>query len=210
MVEDNKHLNKKCFIIGGGESIKRLVDDGLNLPKLFSKEITIGTNKSYLLGKSTYHVAMDYDYFSKDKENLIKQNLYVSDNIHIHEKKLNSIKRLGRTKIISKSIEEGLYYGKSTGYFAMNLANVLGCNPIYLLGIDLIGLHFHEGYGANKDLQLPREHKVIENELRAGIKYLTGELGIEVISLSDCSRLNNIIPYDPSVLVAYGYDILKK
>lgn len=211
MIEDKKHLNKRCFVIGGGESIKFLIDNGLDIAKLFVNEITIGTNKSYLLGRSTYHVVMDFDYFNKDKENLIKQNLYVSDNIwnNAHDLSLKPIKRLGRTpNIISKSFQDGFYYGKSTGYLAMNLANVLGCNPIYLLGIDLMGLHFHVGYGAIKDQRLPKEHRIIENEFRVGIEFLI-KSGKKIISLSDCSRLNDIIPFDPSILRKYGYNGVK-
>lgn len=209
MVEDNKYLNRRCFVIGGGESIKMLEEKGLDIKKLFANEITIGTNKSYLLGKSTYHVVMDNDYFQKDKEILKKQNLFVSDSIwnNSHDPSLRPIKRLASktNRIISKSFNDGLYYGRSTGYLAMNLANVLGCNPIYLMGIDLVGFHFHKGYGAEKDLRLPREHRVIENELRSGIKYLLDQ-GIKVISLSEISKLNDIIPYNPSILKTYGWN----
>lgn len=208
-IEDKKFLNKRCFIIGGGESIKTLESKGLNVQKLLEKEVTIGTNKSYLLGKSTYHLCMDYDYFLTDKDNLLRQNLYVSDNIwnNSPELRLRPIKRLGTktSKIISNSFNEGLYYGRSTGYLAMNLANVLGCNPIYLLGIDLVGYHFHEGYGSKKDLKLPKEHKVIEKELRAGIQYLQS-MGVKVISLSDISQLNDIITYNPAILKLYGWN----
>lgn len=209
MIEDGKYLNRRCFIIGGGESIKNLEEKGLNVKNLIANEITVGMNRSYLLGKSTYHVAMDIDYFNKDKEILKKQNLFVSDSIwnNAHDPSLRPVKRLtNRTsKIISKSFNDGLYYGRSTGYLAMNLANILGCNPIYLLGIDLIGLHFHKGYGPDKDLRLPKEHKVIENEFRAGIKYLL-DLGVKVISLSEISRLNDIIPYNPAILKTYGWN----
>jgi hypothetical protein len=205
-IENEKYLNSRGFVIGGGESIKGLIESGLNISKLLANEVTIGTNKSHLLGKSTYHLVMDVDYFKTDKENLLKQNLYVSDTIWTNcpDLKLRPIKRLGvkTSKIISKSFEEGLYYGRSTGYLAMNLAHILGCNPIYLLGIDLVGFHFHQGYGERKDQRLPREHRVIENELRAGIKFLQ-DIGIEVVSLSSVSRLNDIIPYDISILSQY-------
>jgi hypothetical protein len=208
MIEDKKHSNQRCFIIGGGESIKTLEEKGLNVKRLLENEITIGTNKSYLLGKSSYHVVMDKDYFVTDRENLLKQNLFVSDNIwnNCPDLRLRPIRRLNSktSKIISNSFNEGLYYGRSTGYLAMNLANVLGCNPIYLLGIDLKGFHFHEGYGKEKDQTLPKEHKVIEKELRSGIKYLQN-LGVKVISLSDISSLNDIIPYNPAILKLYGW-----
>jgi hypothetical protein len=144
---------------------------------------------------------MDFDYFSIDKENLLKQNLYVSDNIwnNAHNPDLKPIKRLNKTKIISKSFQDGLCYGRSTGYMAMNLAYILGCNPIYFIGIDLVGLHFHKGYGADRDQMLAKENKIIEGEFRVGIKYLT-DLGVKIISLSECSKLNDIISFDPSIL----------
>lgn len=207
------YQDRRGFVIGGGESIKVLENKGLNLRKLLTDEITIGTNKSYRVGKSNYHVAMDLPYFDSDSKNLLKQNLYVSDIIFDNRQgrfpELKKIQRLSNTtKYCSDSFDEGLYYGKSTGYLAMNIANILGCNPIYLLGIDLVGYHFHEGYGNDKDKRLAKEHKVIEKEFRTGIRFLQ-ERGINVISLSDTSKLNDIIPYDPSILKLYGWHACK-
>lgn len=205
------YQDRRGFVIGGGESIKALESKGLNIRKLLNEEISVGTNKSYKVGKSTYHVAMDLPYFDSDVKNLLKQNLYVSDVIYDNrhtQYELRKIKRLSTAKYISDCFEEGLYYGKSTGYLAMNIANILGCNPIYLLGIDLVGYHFHEGYGTDRDKRLAKEHKVIEKEFRTGIKFLQ-EMGIQVISLSDISKLNDIIPYDPSILKLYGWHACK-
>ena len=87
----------------------------------------------------------------------------------------------------------------------MNLAYSLGCRDIYLLGIDLKGLHFHEGYGSEKDARLPKEHQVIESEFRDGIKCLLDK-GVRVTSLSPISKLNDILTFNPSLLHQYGWE----
>ena len=81
--------NKRCFIIGGGESLYTLSCQGFQLEELIEKEITIGTNKSYMYGKSTYHIVMDNPYFQSDKENLLKQNLIVTAPIGKQNPNLN-------------------------------------------------------------------------------------------------------------------------
>lgn len=201
------HQGVRGFVIGGGESIKILQKQGLDIEHLIRNEITIGTNKSYLLGKSTYHVAMDAPYFKSDEANLIGlPNLYVSDMIGFEYPNLKVLKRLtGKGyNIISESFEEGIYYGKSSGYIALNLANILGLNPIYLLGIDLVGKHFHAGYGPKADTKLPKDHNNIEREFRKGIAEL-GRRDVKVISLSNVSSLNDVISYNPYILEEYGW-----
>ena len=199
--------NKRCFIIGGGESLYTLSCQGFQLEELIEKEITIGTNKSYMYGKSTYHVVMDNPYFQSDKENLLKQNLVVTAPIGKQNPNLNLTVAESLTKgnPISESFDQGLFYGRSSGYTAMNLAYSLGCRDIYLLGIDLKGLHFHEGYGSEKDARLPKEHQVIESEFRDGIKCLLDK-GVRVTSLSPISKLNDLIKFNPSLLTYYGWE----
>lgn len=48
------------------------------------------------------------------------------------------------------TLEEGLINGPLTGLTAIHLADVLGANPIYLLGFDMhpAGGHFHDEYAA--------------------------------------------------------------
>ena len=47
----------------------------------------------------------------------------------------------------TKTLEAGLYHGNNSGYAAINLALLLGADPIYLLGYDMKGPgHYHDGY----------------------------------------------------------------
>lgn len=208
---DKIHIGKRGFVIGGGESINTLIKNGLDIKKLLRNEITIGTNRSYLLGTSTYHTAMDPPYFREDADKLfsLNTNLLVTDMIgheYSDSSKLTILKRVNYkgSNIISESFADGIYYGKSTGYIAMNVAHVLGLNPIYLLGLDLVGYHFHKGYGKSKDSKLHKDHANIEKEFRNGIKEL-GIRGTKVISLSSISVLNDIISYNPNILEEYGW-----
>lgn len=55
---------------------------------------------------------------------------------------------------------ERLGFGKNTGFIAMNLADVLGAGQIRLLGFDLQGKWWHDGYGdLSPDESVHEEHK---------------------------------------------------
>lgn len=50
-----------------------------------------------------------------------------------------------------RTLAEGIGCGGNSGFAALNLADVLGADPIYLLGFDMKGengkvTHFHDGY----------------------------------------------------------------
>jgi len=202
----NIHKDKRCFILGGGESIKEWTAKGINFKKIIDNEITFGMNKSYKLGgTSTYHVVFDLPYFESDKDNLLALNTHFFFTITITNKhpeleqyslKPSKVKTMARN-----TTDNGIYYGRSSGYIALNMAQLMGCNPIYMIGFDLEGGHFHEGYGEAAQKKLPRDHKVIESELRKGIAQIKHR--VKIISLSSISKLNDIIEYDPTVLKEY-------
>lgn len=50
----------------------------------------------------------------------------------------------------SWSLKDGIGWGRNSGYGALNLAAILGANPIYVLGMDMQPgprANFHDGYG---------------------------------------------------------------
>lgn len=46
-----------------------------------------------------------------------------------------------------RSLEEGVGIGGNSGFAALNLADILGASAVYLLGFDMQGGNFHDGYG---------------------------------------------------------------
>jgi hypothetical protein len=93
---------------------------------------------------------------------------------------------------ISDSIQNGLNHGGNAGYFALNLAHVMGGNPIYLLGIDMKykgdETHFHDGY-PNLDQDVIKEKRFAHmiNSFTYGLGILK-ERGVQVYNCSNYNR----------------------
>ena len=122
--------------------------------------------------------------------------MMVSDTIGRWYPQLQIIKSLNANnskEFISENFD-GVYYGKSSGYLAINIAYIMGCNPIYLLGFDLEGKHFHDGYGKRMNERLEQDHKIIGKELIVGITEIQAR-GTTICSMSPMSILNEYIPF---------------
>ena len=74
----------------------------------------------------------------------------------------------------TKSCKEGLYHGQNSGYGALNLAMVLGADPIYLLGYDCAKgpdgeKNYHGGYPTASN---PAALEKFKEAFKAGAKML--------------------------------------
>ena len=152
---------QRCFIIGGGESLK---DFDWNL---LEGERVIAINRAYEFCNPDIIFSMDSGFW--------KLALHKSLGVTQEEKNraYEKLKNFTGTKILltmngtvlpgissiitqstctwSDSITNGLGIGQNSGYGALNLAVCLGANPVYLLGYDMHGrdgraAHFHSGY----------------------------------------------------------------
>jgi len=106
---------------------------------------------------------------------------------------------------ISTSLEEGLCHGNNSGYLALNLIYLLGCNPIFLLGIDggpVNGkLHFHP---EPPGLPSMEEQEVIYGAFRDNYDAFGGsflERGVHVFNLSPISRVKSFPKFDPALIL---------
>ena len=160
-------VNKRCFIIGGGSSLK-----GFDFSVL-DNELTIGINKTFqVYDKATINYSMDvtfYDSMQKgdyDKPNEPKLwgSWMAFKGIKIFLTPMN-IKQFGNEVfLIRRSIEpefnridldNGIWGGSNSGTGAINLAIALGSTEIYLLGYDCKATgstHWHSGYEADRDI----------------------------------------------------------
>jgi hypothetical protein len=142
----NKHSNMRCFIIGNGPSLK--TED---LDKL-QNEITFAFNRIYYLfertdWRPTYYCSEDEKTIFKSKEEI--------NNLKIEKKffpvnfpwdyKINFqnanyyIFKLGDSKVepkFSEDIVNGIFWGNTVAYTAIQIAVYMGIKEIYLLGID--------------------------------------------------------------------------
>lgn len=92
---------------------------------------------------------------------------------------------------ISDDFEEGLFHGGNAAYLALNLAYVMGGDPIYLLGVDMCYIggntHFHDGYKKEDTIGEKRfDHMMKAFDYSSGILK---EKGVKVYNCSKISKL---------------------
>lgn len=146
---EKKWTDRRCFIIGGGPSLK-----GFDFSKL-ENEFVIGINRAFEVCRCDIIFSMDRRFFqwvlniagNHDNYGIEAEKKFLNSKAYkirlateeapeLKEKNIIDILCLGRDGI-SFNLKEGLYHGNNSGYAALNLAITLGCNPIYLLGYDM-------------------------------------------------------------------------
>jgi hypothetical protein len=144
---------KRCFIIGGGPSVKNF-----DLKKL-EGEHTIGINMAFRLFNPEIIFGMDARLWGwieeeetgkgdREKFNKCKSIKVWSDITQAPlPEDIVIAPSIGRPGL-SESLEEGLGIGTNSGFGALNLALLLGASEIYLIGYDFKGGRWHPGYPA--------------------------------------------------------------
>ena len=146
----NKHKDQPCVLIGGGPSINKM-----DFSK-FKNMVTIGCNSFYLKHEEigyepTYYTVEDplpakdnsIEIMSlKDTIKIIPYDLkgvIKPDENTIYVNFLRSYMRPSNKKfpLFSNDFENRSYWGGTVMYMNIQLAHYLGCNPIYLIGVDL-------------------------------------------------------------------------
>ena len=145
----NKYAGKRCFILGNGPSLK-------NMDLSFLKhEVTIGSNgifkafanwgfhtnfllfedteQTELRGKEIHHIrgpiklASIYNaYAFKPDAQTLFMNVRRADGVYWKE----------LAPMFSTDFSNIVYLGSTVTYLALQLAYHLGCNPVYLIGVD--------------------------------------------------------------------------
>lgn len=162
-VKDGAWKGRRCFLVGGGPSLKTfdwsLLDGELAIAvnrafEFFNPSITFSMDSRYFTwnqmgkanGKSEYHPEVPERFW---KMKCMKTWVQISkrafpEGIYT----LLNAGPIGLTKLMS----DGVATGENSGFAALNLALNLGASPIYLLGYDMKGndagkqAHFHSGY----------------------------------------------------------------
>jgi len=217
ILPDNSWKGQRCFIIGGGESLK-----DFDFSKL-KNELVIGVNRAYEVIDCTINYAMDnniYHWITNGKlgkkarkrfEDFKGIPVWLDSAGYDYPKGIFILNKLGNQKN-NYIMKEGLKRGTNAGFGALNLAVCLGANPIYLLGFDMEGrdgkqVWWHDGYPEN-------QVEKIYDIFMPGFKEIAPELkkkGIRVINLNPRSRLKcfefgefeNVKPIKRPVIVSY-------
>jgi len=150
----------KCFIIGGGPSLK-----GFNFLQLLGEKV-IAVNKAFVnapFAEIQFSIDRQFQDWLTNLEKggpTMKRAWEIWPEFQGHKVWLKVPGEIYQGNIefvssagpegISESLEEGIFDGSNSGYAAINLAIALGANPIYLLGFDMKHdggqSHYHEGY----------------------------------------------------------------
>jgi len=172
-----------AYIIGGGPS---LFD--LDLSLIMDKNI-IGVNDAYLLGEWVdVCIFGDMAWYEKHKGPLLDYNgLKVSCN----DKTLGvqGINTLQRKRKTVTTIPGTIGWYNNTGLAAINLATILGCKKIVLLGFDMCFKGGESNWHPNIRDQRPERY----NDFLSAFdrcKWMYEQLGVEILNATPDSKLN--------------------
>lgn len=164
---DYKHINgalanKPIAVIGSGYSGREI--EWKNLKNIY----TIGINHIIeLYHDLDYLIFQDHRFLRKNKYPLgqFKGLIFVATSNPAAKrygiKNIRPFIPISMNAEVSERIEKGLYARKSTGLCALNLALILGGNPIYMIGLDNHkdwekqfpnykgGIHIHPNYSGS-------------------------------------------------------------
>lgn len=194
VLSEGEWRDRRCFIIGGGESLR-----GFDFNRL-AGELTIGINKSFLYYDPTLQFFSDpnfYDLVTKDESFLVYWQALQGYKVCVASMEEHRVQpdvyliRRSFELVLPQSFNEGINVWNNSGYGALVLAYLLGASPIYLLGFDMKcvhSTHWHCGYaGQTVEKQGPRMHAFM---MPFNYTYQQfAEAGTEVINLNPNSAL---------------------
>jgi len=161
VLPENSWRGRPCYIIGGGPSLR-----GFDWSCL-EGELTIGINRAYEFFNPTIIFSMDNRFwnwielgrFGEEAREKFRTYTYgykcwVDVAQATYPDDIYTIGAIG-TDAWSTVLQEGVGTGMNSGFAALNLAYLLGADPIYLLGFDMQGkqgkqVWFHTGYEVNQ------------------------------------------------------------
>lgn len=151
---------RRCFIVGGGPSVANFPLDKLR------GELSIGINKAFMSFDPSIIFSMDMRFWQwieeaggtngftpemRDKFRDYANGLKVWLNVaHVPlPPDMIGVNCCGDKW--GSNLHDGIGHGRNSGFAALNLAYLLGANPIYLVGYDMHGENgvqkwFHDGY----------------------------------------------------------------
>lgn len=175
-MRDGMWKGSRAFVVGGGKSLR-----GFDFSRL-EGEHTVGCNMAFLNGTE---VALIFDYdlmlrVAGDHRWLDYRGEKAWLNYQMPE---NGVRFAGvrelheclgdhREPWWSTSLEHGLYRRSNCGPSAVNLAEVLGADPIYLLGFDMKGeggktVNYHDEYPEKQPSHVYNQFLADFEEIRA-------------------------------------------
>lgn len=220
VLPDQSWRNQPCFIIGGGESLKHF-----DWSQLKGK-LTIGINRVYenldptiIFGQDPHFVRwiLMGKYGDEAKKKFMESRAFkvwlltaiVPLPSYIHILKVWKDYASGK-HAFPFSMKEGIGHGCNSGYGALNFAACLGANPIYLLGYDMKGAHWHSGHPVKHGMQDENEKMAMFIQNLSYAAQALKEKGIQVTNLNPDSALPWFPKIAPAFILNREFDIVKE
>lgn len=202
-VDNGAWKGRRCFIVGGGPSLKTfdwsLLDGELSIAinrafEFYDPSVTISMDNRFFTWLQMGKANSTCEYRPEITERFWKQQcmkIWVQISKRPFPKGIYTLFNGGQ-KGFTRLMSDGVSTGENSGFAALNLAVNLGANPIYLLGYDMKGgkdgrqAHFHGGY---MEQQLATIYK---NKFMPYFENIAPELkerGFEIINLSADSAM---------------------
>lgn len=185
----NRHRGSRCFVVGNGPSLNRI-----NV-QMLQDEITLGSNQCYL-GYPEWGFHFTY-WGVSDQYQIEAYGEEYEDNISGHEANFVPFEyapllRLPHTCPVNQvwcreaahqfsDAPDKVYRGYTVTYMLMQIAAIMGCDPIILVGADH-DYPLSRRYIASKNLRRLRRH--VTRRLRDGSVYrLANAIRFELLRL---------------------------
>lgn len=203
VLKDREWEGQRAFLIGGGPSLK-----GFDFKRLRGERVIAINRAVEVCGFADVMVAMDARLHEWYVTGALGQTpRFKFENYKGLRVWLETGRDLPLDVVLARnlgeeawggSLEEGLGNGNNSGYMALNLAVLLGANPIYLLGFDMRpgadgGQEwFHTGYPQR---QKGTVYRKFQERMDRGSRFIPD--GVQVVNLNPESGLETFPKADP-------------
>jgi len=182
---EGRHSGELVFVLGNGPSL------ALAKPHISSlaRFATVGVNRSFLMLETTYLLFLDAVMWVRESRELMESRSLV---LCPKRLRLPCFTQFGRyfkhvsESVLSERWEDGLYWSRSSGVAAVNLAYLFGASEIALLGIDLNdNSHFYSEHGRGQGF--PHAARIIED-----LYLMSREMKKRGMKLWNCSPNSSV------------------
>ncbi|NIA07721.1 MAG: hypothetical protein GWP14_08855 [Actinobacteria bacterium] len=176
------HISRRAWVLGCGPSLREITADQW---ACIDKDVTIGVNDVPAVHDVKFLLFLDGGL--EEQFECIRTSKAKFKFTHLGQKV--SIPAIGvmRSTVPTERIEDGLYWNGSSVHAGVNLALVMGCNPIVLLGVDYRdNSHAAARTTDNPDLPYGKEHAV-RNFAR--LAELAGKHGTTIVNANPDSAV---------------------
>ncbi len=176
------HKSRPAWVMGCGPSLNQIT------PSQWShidKDITIGVNDAPAVHDVKFLLFLDVGL--EEQFECIRTSNAEFKFTHLGQKVTIPAIGVMRSTVPTKRMEDGLYWNGSSVHAALNLALIMGCNPIVLLGVDYrANTHAAGRKTDNPDIPYGRE-QAVSNFTR--LAELANEFGATIINANPASAV---------------------